>query len=131
MPEDKEARGIADQIINDPVFWVRLNNHMQQEEDRFASGDYRMDRIEEDLKPIKKLYNATIGASMVGALLLGTLLYIYHDDKGSLMAMQDAIYKQGIAIERLILSHSELEKDVRNDVARMERNIDRLHPSHK
>jgi hypothetical protein len=106
---------------DDPEFWLELKNHMAREEDRLKEGETRMDRIEEDLRPIKKMYYALIGSSAIGGFLLMTLLYIYSQDKGDLKDMQQILYRQGTAIEKLLQAHVELEKDFRREFDRIER----------
>lgn len=110
---------------SDPLV-VMLTDHIEREEDQFRDGAERMERIEQDLQPIKKMYWALMGSSGVMALLLAVLLYIYAEDKHGAKAMQEAIYKQGVAIERLLVSHTELEKDYRRDMTRIESTLDRV-----
>jgi hypothetical protein len=121
----------------DSEFWARLDKHIaleeereKQDEARFKAGAARMQEIEKDLRPLKQLYWAVIGSGGVAALLLGTLLFIYRSDKADLKAMQEILYKQGTAIELLIKSHQELEKDMRREVSRVDRDIERFH-NHK
>lgn len=119
----------------DPSFCSKLLSVMGRVEERFAEGDKRMASIEEDLKPLKKMYYAVLGSAAVGTMLLGTLIYIYNSDKSSIAEavqrqanMQEAIYKQGTAIEKLLQSHQELERDTRRDIERIETNMNRIQP---
>ncbi len=98
--------------VEDPEFFIRLDNHIKKEEEDKQEVMDRMDRIENDLRPLSRMYWAILGSGSVAALLLLTLLYIYQEDKGNLSAMQQAIYRQGLAIERLLASQSAMEKDI-------------------
>jgi hypothetical protein len=105
----------------DTEFWQRLNNHMLKEELREKMDANRLDAIESDLQPLKKMYWAVIGSGGVLGFLLMTLLFIYNADRETIKGMQEILYKQGTAIEKLIQSHGELEKDYRRDIERIER----------
>ncbi len=115
----------VDHNPSDPLVMM-LTDHIEREENQFKRGEDRMERIEQDLQPIKKMYWALVGSSAVMALLLSTVLYIYSEDKSGARLMQEAIYKQGIAIEKLLQSHTELEKDYRRYQARMEREHEKI-----
>ncbi len=115
-------------------FFDRLHLHMVKEEEReqadaekFERGEARMERIEEDLRPLNKMYWAVMGSTVVGTALIGLLIFIYQNDRSDVKAMQDAIYKQGTNIEKLIQSHQELEKDMRREFTRIDKEIDRNH----
>ena len=105
-----------------PEFWQQLQNHMIKEEVREQMDANRLDTIEKDLQPLKKMYWAVLGSGGVLGFLLMTLLFVYTEDRDTIKSMQAALYKQGTAIEKLILSHGELEKDYRRDIERIERN---------
>lgn len=117
----------------DPEFFVKLEQHMLLEEQREAEGDRkfeegaeRMAKIEEDLQPLKKMYYAVVGSGSVMVLLLGTLLFIYGEDKERLMRMQEVLYKQGTAIEVLIKAHETLENRADRTMGQLDRMEDRL-----
>jgi hypothetical protein len=110
-----------------------LADHIAKEEANAAANAERMERIEADLRPLRAMYYAVIGAGGVASMLLATLLYIYTADKGAITEMQmsirqaqEAIIKQGGAMEKLLLMHQELERDVRRDVERVEKSIERV-----
>lgn len=112
-----------------PEFWTELMNHMGGEEEKFRICEERMARIEEDLRPIKKMYWAVIGSASVGILLLASLLYIYQSDKSEYREgrmetreLASSIYKQGIVLERLFTSHTLLEQDYRRTIDRINKN---------
>jgi hypothetical protein len=112
----------------DSDFFVRLEKHMLKEEMReeqdgkkFKAGEERMDKIEQDLRPLRSMYYAVLGSGGVASLLLMTLLFIYSSDREQAKELQQAIYRQGIAIEKLIHSHTELERDYRRDIERVEK----------
>lgn len=101
---------------------------METEHLKFEAGEERMDRIEEDLRPIKKMYWAVLGSATVGVMLLATLIYIYQSDKGEYREarletkeLATAIYKQGTVLERLLTTHQALEQDYRRTVDRLDR----------
>ena len=112
-----------------PEFWTSLMEHMKAEDTKFCAGEERMDRIEEDLRPIKKMYWAVIGSASVGILLLAALIYIYQTDKmeyregrQETKELASAIYKQGVVLERLFTSHTLLEQDYRRTIDRIDKN---------
>jgi sensor c-di-GMP phosphodiesterase-like protein len=114
----------------DNDFFTRLERHMIAEElrenaenDKFSAGEKRMEQIERDLRPLRSMYHAVIGSGGVAALLLATVLFIYNNDREQTKELQQAIYRQGVAIERLILSHAELERDYRRDIERVEKAV--------
>lgn len=110
----------------DEDFWIKLYGHMTDENEKFREGTERMDRIEKDLQPIKKMYWAVVGSAGIGTLLLCVLLYIYASDKAEFKDVQKAILLQGAAIERLLISQSMMEQNYRRDFERIERGQDRL-----
>lgn len=118
----------------DAEFFQKVDRHMlveelrqKLEEEKFKQGDERMQRIEEDLRPLKSMYYAVLGSAGVGTLLLLTLLYIYTRDRADADVMQQAIYKQGMALEKLMQSHQALERDYRRDISRVEQGLDKYH----
>jgi hypothetical protein len=110
----------------DADFWQRLYNHMTDEDTKFLEGRARMDRIEEDLRPIKKMYWAVVGSAGIGTLMLMLLLYIYAADKAEFKDVQKAILIQGAAIERLMVTQQTLESSYRRDMDRLERGQDKI-----
>ncbi len=118
----------------DAEFFLKVDRHMmleevrqKVEEEKFKQGEDRMQKIEEDLRPLKSMYYAVLGSAGVGTLLLLTLLYIYTRDRADADVMQQAIYKQGMAIEKLMQSHQELERDYRRDISRVEQEFEKYH----
>lgn len=117
----------------DIAFWRRLYSHMGGEDEKFRGfqkefeeGSERMAAIERDLQPIKKMYWAIVGSAGVGTLLLGLLTYVYISDKSDFKDVQRAIVIQGEAIQKLMISQSNLEQSYHRDVERIERGQDRL-----
>lgn len=114
----------------DAEFWRRLFLHMTSEENKFLEGSARMDRIEKDLQPIKKMYWAIVGSAGVGAgvgaLLLCLLTYVYIADKSEFKEVQKAILIQGNAIERLLSVQQSMDNSHRRDIDRLEREQERL-----
>ena len=110
-----------------PDVLAMLREHIEHEETKFDKGEDRMERIENDLRPIAKMYNAFMGASAVLTFLITVLIWVYMGDRDQLRQQGDAIIKQGFVIEKMILKHEELEKDLKRDVARVEREVERLH----
>lgn len=101
-----------------------LQNHIDWEEKNSKITNERMERLEQELHPLKKMYFAVVGAGSVLSLLLATLLYIYDSDKRNADAMQksiretqDAIIRQGAALEKMLYMHQELERDLRREIA--------------
>lgn len=105
---------------------VMLTEHIQNEEDAFDRGEKRMAQIEADLQPIRRMYYAVIGSAGIGTLLLVSLVFIYQNDRTEIRNTQDALYRQGVAIERLLVSHAELEKDFRHDQSRTDTALSKL-----
>lgn len=148
MPDDHvpETENLAEsaQPVNDRICAMtmqglseeeknRLIRHMALEEERekaqeakFVIGERRMDAIEKDLRPLRALYYAVAGSGVVAAMLLSALLYIYGADKADLKEMQQAIYKQGTVMEKMIQAHQELEKDFRRESDRLERGQEKI-----
>lgn len=105
---------------------VRQEEHFQHESnERLREGNERMARIEEDLRPLKNLYHAVIGASTLGVAFIGLVVYIYNADRDSIKALADSVQKQGVVLEKLIQSHNELEKDTVKEFQRIERILDK------
>lgn len=105
----------------------RLLNHLALEEareksdhEKFERGEARMDKIEQDLRPLNKMFWAVIGSAGVGVALLATVLWIYNNDREQASQMQHVLYEQGAAIKMLLQSHAELERDYRRDIQRLE-----------
>ena len=116
----------------DSAFFTKVERHIAEEEERLLLeaerrkvGDERMDRIEQDLRPLNRLYWAVMGSGGVGAMLLAVLLFIYSDDRDTQKMMQDLLYKQGVAIEKLIQAQGTLESDLRREIGRVEAEQDR------
>lgn len=103
-----------------------LRMHIKEEEALFKAGDDRMKAIEEDLRPIRKMYWAVVGSATVGLMLLATVVFFYQADRNDFRDMQKVLHKQGSAIEVLISNHQELEKDVRREHSAFERDIEKL-----
>jgi PHD/YefM family antitoxin component YafN of YafNO toxin-antitoxin module len=116
----------------------RLMRHLTLEEERerhstekLDAGERRMERIEEDLRPLKALYYAVLGSGTVAGLLLTSLLYIYQADKADFKSMQEVLYKQGTVLEKLLQSHANLEGSVSKLDQRLEKEIDRSNGRHR
>lgn len=108
--------------------------------DALHEGNVRMGNIEEhiselasDLKPLKALYNAVIGASVLGTFSLGLLLYIYTgaqeriaEDRVIVRSLADSVQKHTILIEKMVQKHEELERDTRRELDRIEKTLDKV-----
>lgn len=123
MHKDERREGYAE-ISGE--FFDKLAEHMVEEDAKFEAGALRMERIETDLRPIKNMYWAIVGSAAIGTLLLGLLIYIYATDKNDFKEVQRAIIIQGEAIQKLMVSQSNLEQSYHRDVERIERGQDRL-----
>ena len=132
--------------MTDFVTSREFDEHAKNEEtnqrvtnDALHEGNLRMGRIEgniaelaEDLKPLKAIYNAVIGAGGIGLMAIGLLLYIYTGDMGrvtedrqALKALSESVLRQGVAIEKLILKHEELERDTVKDLDRIHKQLEK------
>lgn len=110
---------------------VRIEEHLHIENNvRLQEGNERMARIEEDLRPLKNLYHAVIGAATVGGLLIGILIYVYQEDRATLKLLGEVLQRQGTTMEKLIQSHQNLERETEREFARWEKVLERLHPPH-
>lgn len=106
------------------------NQHMMSE--ALEEGNKRMAAIENDLKPLLKLYHAVLGAGTV-LFLVGILAtYIYQGDREqaaqqtkAMQIISENVAKQGTVIEKLILRHEELEKDTGKSIDRIEKQLER------
>ena len=101
--------------------------------DALHEGNIRMGNIEAnivelttDLKPLKALYHAVVGAGSVVAVLIALLVFIYNQDRDAIMKIADTISKHGVAIEKMIQSHAELEKDTTKEFQRIERALEKV-----
>ncbi len=132
----KEERRLGYAEIT-PEFFDSISNHMALEEQKFREGSDRMERIEADLQPIKKMYWAISGSALVGAVLLALLIYVYVSDKGdyregfkvlqqAIIVQGEAVKVQGEGIKELMVSQKNLEASYHRDVERIERGQDRL-----
>ncbi len=116
-------------------------DHRELCEAKFDEGERRMTsieqtigRIDSDLRPIKNLYHAVVGAAGVGAAIFGLMLYIYSEDKTQQKGMHESLKsavavlnQHSIALEKLLQSHQELEKDTVKEFQRIEKTIENLH----
>lgn len=107
---------------------IRQEEHFQHESnERLREGNERMARIEEDLRPLKNLYHAVVGASVLGTCLVALILFIYSNDRSTLQNLGEAVQRQGVVLEKLIAAHQELEKDTVKEFTRIEKTIEALH----
>ena len=93
-------------------FYDALYSHMRVEEAMFRANSDRMAAIETDLRPIRRMYWAVIGSGGIATLLLATLVYIYAGDQADSKSMQQTLYIQGTAIEKLLEKYNYAEKDM-------------------
>jgi hypothetical protein len=107
-----------------------LLGHIETEEARFDEGDKRMNRIEQELRPITKMYHAFLGAGMTMGLLLAVLVWVYLSDVKKMTFVTDTLVKQGLVIEKILTKHEELEKDYRREFERVEKMLDSKAPKH-
>lgn len=120
-PERRQLVGLTQQERDRLMNHLALEEARQKAEDeKFKLGDQRMAAIEEDLKPLKKMYWAVVGCGAVGTALFALLIWVYLEDRSGMKEMQAAILKQGSAIQSLLSSHAELERDTRRDIGRIE-----------
>lgn len=103
-----------------------LKMHIKEEEALFRAGHERMEAIEADLRPIRKMYWAVVGSATVGAALLATIVFFYQSDRADFREMQKVLHDQGAAIKVLIASHQNLDSDVRREHSVFERDIEKL-----
>lgn len=120
-PEDCNAKNCT--INDESDLGILLRTHIEMEESRLDEGAKRMAQIEQDLRPLTRLYYSVVGASVVISLLIGSLLFIYNDDKEHMKELTNAVYQQGKALEKMIVMHQSLEKDV----MRVEKDIEKHH----
>lgn len=120
--------------MKDPMHIDRdeFQNHVKQEEldrkmlnDRLAEGNNRMATIETDLRPLKNLYHAVVGASILGTALITLVLFIYQNDREVIKLVGEAVQKQGIVLERMMIRHEELEKDTQKEFLRIEKALEK------
>lgn len=117
-----------------------FQNHVKQEErdrlqlnERLAEGNLRMGQIEKDLRPLQALYHAVLGSTVIGAALIGLVLFIYQNDREAIKLMGEAVQKQGEAaqkqsliLERVVLKLDEVEKDTHKEFDRVEKRLDKV-----
>lgn len=103
-------------------FWKELRDHVVEEEGRSKQLYDRVAKIETDLQPIRKLYYAVVGSGVVAAMLMGTLLYIYHGDRtemfnqrGDIKELSTVVTKQNLVLERTVIMLQNLEADYRRN----------------
>lgn len=120
--------------------------HAQNEEhnqrvtnDALHEGNIRMGSIESnlnelaaDLKPLKALYNAVIGATALGVFTLMLLGYIYtgaqarvEEDRAEIKSLVKSVHSHTVIIEKMVQSHEELERDVTKEFGRIEKQLDK------
>lgn len=121
--------------------------HAQSEEvnqrvmnDALHEGNLRMGSIEasvgdlsNDMKPLKALYNAVVGASAIGTIAVALLLYIYTgaqdrlaEDRSNIKSLAESVQKHTVILEKVVMSHQELEKDTTKEFQRIEKVLERL-----
>ncbi len=139
-----EKIGELDEKIESVVkaFLPELRGHIKEEEENkkhfmqlLDSGDARMDRIESDLSSLNKLVDMFegFGKSMkivivLGGCVLSLFLYLLLEKSNDMKSMQEIQIKHSIALERMLASHQELERDFRRDIGRVENAIGGLYP---
>lgn len=120
--------------MTDPISRDVFAEHAKAEEahqrivsDALEEGNKRMEKIEEDLRPVKNLYHTVVGASMIGTALVGLLIFIYVNDRETIKTLSESVQRQGLVLEKMIQSHQELEKDTTKEFQRFEKTLEKLH----
>jgi hypothetical protein len=126
-------------IVTNPVTKDEFEAHAHAEEanqrmvsEALSEGNKRMAAIETDLKPLLKLYHAVLGAGAVLGFVAILLTFIYQGDREQAAAtsqavktVTEAVAKQGVVLEKLILRHEELEKDTDKAIERIEKKMEK------
>ncbi len=130
----------------------KIDEHID-EEDRnkahfkgiFKAGEERMDKIEGNITNLNKLVDIFEGFSKsiriimyLGGVILAMFIWILFQKNDEIIsishdikAVQATLVPITVSLEKTIQAHQELEKDFRRDTARIERDIESLHPKHK
>jgi hypothetical protein len=85
---------------------------LAQLDQRIKLGEEMMKTLQEELRPLSRMYHAILGCGAVGTLLCAVVTYIYINDRADSKAMNAAIYTQGIAIQRLLTAQESIERDL-------------------
>ena len=124
-------------------FSIHAHNEEQNQRvtnDALHEGNLRMGNIEEniselssDMKPLKALYNAVLGASAIGTVAVALLIYIYTgaqdrlaEDRATIKSLAQSVHAHTVIIERMVQSHQELEKDSAKEFQRIEKILERV-----
>ncbi len=116
-------------------FTVRIDRHMEYEDefkkemtDRFKAGDDRMANIETEVISLNRLADAFEGfrkaLHLVGwfaGAVLALFMWILLEKNADIKATQETLIKHAIALEKIVDSHQELERDVRREFDRLEK----------
>lgn len=143
--QDEFDQSLMRQAMSSERFAERIDSHMAAEEafktemrDRFKSGDDRMANIEAEIVALNKLVDAFDGfkralmlgskvAFWLGSALIGIALWVFTEKHANDKIISDTIVKHSIALERMVNSHQELERDTRRELDRLQRDIDHKH----
>ncbi len=139
--QDDFDQALTKQTVAHEHFSKRIDDHMHYEDQfkgeilkRFDSGDERMNNIEAQITGLNRLADAFDGfqktlkvAGIIGAALVGTLLWIFAEKNGDIKAQQEVLIEHTATLRTMVASHQELERDYRRDFDRLQREIDRKH----
>ncbi len=117
-------------------FTHRIDRHMEYEDefkkemtDRFKAGDDRMVKIEGDISALSRLADAFEGfkkaLNMIGWIsgaVLALFMWILLEKNADIKATQETLVKHAITLEKMVGSHQELERDMRREFDRLEKN---------
>lgn len=85
----------------------------------WLDNEERLQQIEQDLRPLARMYWAIVGSAGVFGFVLSLLVFIYTGDRDQIKGMQSVLYEQGTAIkvmlnklENLTEHHNKLEAQV-------------------
>ncbi len=101
----------------------REDAHKEAFESSFARGEERMDKIEQDLAVISKLVGVFEGftrsfktISYLAGAVMALFLWILLEKNNDIKNTQETLLKHTVTLERLVVSHGELERDFRREI---------------
>lgn len=102
---------------------TREDEHKDAFAKSFARGEIRMDKIEEDLAVLHKLLSVFEGFTKsfkvicyLGGAIMAMFLWILFEKNSDIKLVQDTLLKHTVTLERLVVSHAELERDFNREV---------------
>lgn len=117
-------------------FSDRIDSHMKYEDEfkkemgeRFKAGDERMGNIEQQIGSLNRLVDAFDGfqktlriTGYFAGAVVAIVLWIFTEKNADIKVSQDTLIKHSIALEKLVSSHQELEKDFRREIEMVRKN---------